>query len=468
MTDIRERPPPATGSAAPAAPAMAATRPGRVVGLDGIRGLAALFVVLNHIFERSWVGNRAYHAPFWAGWMLYGRFAVIMFIALSGFSLGLGPARSGWRFKSIGTYAHRRAWRILPPYWAALVFSLVMTWFVLAQPGWPVPNGKSVAVYGLLVQDAFAQGHHPGFWAAGSPNRAFWSIAIEAQLYVLLPLLLLLVRRVSARAMVGLVAAIVVTIGVLGPHVPLMDSALVKFTPDLAVLFAVGLLAAGIVTASERTRSRPWAGYALAATVPVIALMVVEGPMWSNLHLFWLDLAWAPAIGCLLAAIATSRPRPVVRFLDSRLPRSLGSCSYSLYLTHVPIVIAVSYGLVLGRVATGTPTFFVLAAILLPVTVCFARLFAAVFELPFQQHRGWAPLRQAMSARLRRLRRPGPAVVTGQWQRAVRASGPRNQAGGRCTQARPQPAAGHARPASRTDPPALPTPGAAATRSGSS
>jgi hypothetical protein len=34
----------------------------------------------------------------------------------------------------------------------------------------------------------------------------------------------------------------------------------------------------------------------------------------------------------------------------------------------MPIVIAVSYGLVLGRVATGTPTFFVLAAILLPVT----------------------------------------------------------------------------------------------------
>ena len=43
MTDISERPP----------RAMAATRPGRVVGLDGIRGLAALFVVLNHIFERA-------------------------------------------------------------------------------------------------------------------------------------------------------------------------------------------------------------------------------------------------------------------------------------------------------------------------------------------------------------------------------------------------------------------------------
>jgi peptidoglycan/LPS O-acetylase OafA/YrhL len=455
MTGIREHPPP---TAAPVAPATEATRPGRVVGLDGIRGLAALFVVLNHIFDRAWPGYPANHAPFWAAWMIYGRFAVVMFIALSGFSLGLGPARSGWRFKSITTYAHRRAWRILPPYWAALGFSLVMTWFVLAQPGWPVPNGKSVVAYGLLVQDVFP---------VGSPNRAFWSIAIEAQLYVLLPLLLLLVRRVSARAMVGLVAAIVVTIGLLGPHVPLMNTALVKFTPDLAVLFAVGLLSAAIVTAGERTRSRPWAGYALAATVPVIALMVVKGSTWSNLNLFWLDLAWAPALGCFLAAIATSRPRLVIRFLDRRLPRSLGACSYSLYLTHMPIVIAVSYGLVLGRVATGTPTFFVLAAILLPVTVCFARLFAAVFEIPFQRHRGWNALQQAMSARLWQLRRTELGFVAGHWRGASRGSGPRSQAGGRCKPDRPQLVAGRARPASRPGPPAPPGPGDSATRSGS-
>jgi peptidoglycan/LPS O-acetylase OafA/YrhL len=455
MTDIHERPPPAAAPAAPGARALAASRPGRVVGLDGIRGLAALFVVLNHIFDRAWPGYPANPAPFWAAWLVYGRGAVAMFIALSGFSLGLGPARTGWRLDSMGTYAHRRAWRILPPYWAALGFSLVMTWYVLAQPGWPLPNGKSVVVYGLLVQDAFS---------AGSPNRAFWSIAIEAQLYFLLPLLLLMVRRVSARAMAGLVAAIIVTVGLLGPHVPLMNTALVKFTPDLAVLFAVGLLAAGIVTAGEHIRSRPWAGYALAAAVPPIVLMVVKGSTWSDLNLFWLDLAWAPAIGCFLAAVATSRPRPVVRFLDSFLPRSLGSCSYSLYLTHEPIVIAVSYGLVLGRVATGTPMFFVLAAILLPVTVGFARLFAAVFELPFQRHRGWVPLRQAMSARLGQLRRAGPAAA-GRWPGATSsASGLRSQAGGRCRPVRPRLVAAPVRPASRPGPPVPPGPGDPAAR----
>jgi len=450
MTDIREDPLPAAAPAAPAARATAATSPGRVVGLDGLRGLAALYVVLYHIFLRAWSGYPgANHAPFWAAWLSHGRGAVAIFIALSGFSLGLGPARSGWRFKSIATYAHRRAWRILPPYWAALAFSLVMTWYVLAQPNLPVPGGKSVVVYGLLVQDVFA---------VGSPNRAFWSIAIEAQLYVLLPLLLLLVRRISAWAMVGVVAAIVVTIGVLGPHVALMNTALVKFTPDLAVLFAVGLLAAGIVTAGERTRSRPWAAYALTAAVPAVVLMVVKGSVWTNINNFWLDLAWAPAIGCFLPAVATSRPRFVVRFLDSRMPRSLGSYSYSLYLTHLPIVVAVSYGLVRGRVTAGTPTFFVLVAILLPMTLCFARMFAAVFEIPFQRHRGFKPLWQAMSARLRRLL-PEPVPAPARWRAANPATGPRSQAGERCIPGRLQPAAGSAHPASRPGPPVPPGPG---------
>jgi peptidoglycan/LPS O-acetylase OafA/YrhL len=206
-----------------------------------------------------------------------------------------GRRARGWRFDSIATFAHRRAWRILPPYWAALAFSLVMTWWVLAQPGWAVPNGKSVVVYGLLVQDAFS---------VGSPNRAFWSIAVEAQLQILLPLLLLIVRGVSALAMVALVAVVVVTIGVLGPHVALMNDALVKFTLDLAMLFAIGVLAAGVVTAGERTRSRPWVGYALAATIAVVVLIWVKGSAWSNINVFWVDLAWARR------SAACSRPSP--------------------------------------------------------------------------------------------------------------------------------------------------------------
>ena len=208
-----------------------------------------------------------------------------------------------------------------------------MTWFVLAQPGWAVPDGRSVVVYGLLVQDCVP---------AAVPNRAFWSIAIEAQLYFLLPLLLLIVRRINAVAMVAAVAAIVITVGALGPHVALMNDALLRFTPDLAVLFAVGVLAAGIVAAASAPK--PAVGWlALAAAIPVIALIAVRGSVWTIDHLFWVDLAWGPAIGCLLAAIATRAPG-FLRLLKTRPLRSLGSYSYSLYLTHAPIVIAVRTG----------------------------------------------------------------------------------------------------------------------------
>ena len=370
-----------------AAPAMASGQR-RLVGLDGIRGLAALFVVVNHIFLRAFPGYPADHAPFWAGGFIYGRFAVVVFIVLSGFSLSVSPARAGWRLDGVSKFARRRAWRILPPYWAALVFSLLMTWFVVAQPGWPVPTAKSVAVNGLLVQDVFA---------APSPNRAFWSIAIEAQLYVVFPLLILAMRRLNAFAMVAAVAAPVLTLGILGAaHVRAATDLVNQYTPDLAVLFAIGVAAAGILTTTERRRARPWHWFALALAVPVFALIAWKGSVWTIDNFFWVDMAFGPAIGCLLAAIATHRPKPLVRLLDTRPLRRLGSFSYSLYLTHAPIVIAVYYGLMEGRVRPGVPTFLVLCAIVLPLTVLFARLFAEVFELPFQRRRGWGAVRDAL------------------------------------------------------------------------
>ena len=74
-----------------------APRAKRLAGLDGVRGLAALYVVCNHVFLRAFPGYPVDHAPFWAAWFIYGRFAVVVFIVLSGFSLALSPARHGWR-----------------------------------------------------------------------------------------------------------------------------------------------------------------------------------------------------------------------------------------------------------------------------------------------------------------------------------------------------------------------------------
>src|SRR4029079_7751823 len=94
-------------------PPVAGPPPRRLAGLDGVRGLAALFVVMNHVFERAFPGYPVDRAPFWAGWFIYGRFAVVVFIVLSGFSLALSPARHGWRLDGAWSFARRRARRIL-------------------------------------------------------------------------------------------------------------------------------------------------------------------------------------------------------------------------------------------------------------------------------------------------------------------------------------------------------------------
>ncbi len=362
----------------------AVTEPGRrrLSGLDGIRGLAALYVVVNHTFLRSFPGYPVDTAPFWAAWFIYGRFAVAVFIVLSGFSLAVSPARAGWQLGPVSRFARRRAWRILPPYWAALTYSLVVAWLVVPQPGQPEPNVRSVWVNGLLLQDVF---HAP------SPNRAFWTIAIEAQLYLVLPLLLLIVGRVRPIVMLAAVAAIVVAVGLFESPVNL-----IYYAPDLAVLFAIGVFAAGIIPARPSRQAWPWHWFALAAATPVLVAMAWLGTVWTLDNLFWVDLALGPAIGCLLAAVVTERPAPLVRLLDTRPVRRLGSFSYSLYLTHAPIVIVVYDFLVAGRVAPGVPSFLLSVAIIVPAAIGFAWLFGSVFELPFQRHRSLADLRLAL------------------------------------------------------------------------
>src|ERR1700744_5836221 len=172
----------------------------RLAGPDGLRGLAPLYVVFSPASLPAFPGYPDAGAPFWAGWFAYGRFAVLVFIVLSGFSLALSPARAGWRLDGVFAYARRGARGLLPAHWAALAFSLAVAWLVVPQPGRGVPDLMSVLVNGLLIQNIVG---------APSPNTAFWSIAFEAQLYVLLPVLLLLIRWRGALTMVASVTLVV-------------------------------------------------------------------------------------------------------------------------------------------------------------------------------------------------------------------------------------------------------------------
>src|SRR6185295_17579525 len=177
-------------------------------------------------------------------------------------------------------------------------------------------------------------------------------------LYVLFPLLLLMVRRWGAIVMVASVTLVVAAVGIVAPHVARLDGFVIQSAPDLAALFAVGVVSAGIVGTSAARRSWPWAGLALAAAAPVLATIGWQGSAWTLDHLFWVDLALGPAVGCLLAGLATGRATRLARLLDARPIRTLGSWSYSLYLTHGPIVV-VCEKLLAGRVRPGVPVFVV-------------------------------------------------------------------------------------------------------------
>ncbi|MET8956773.1 acyltransferase family protein [Streptomyces sp. NPDC004393] len=362
--------------------------PGQVLGLDGLRGLAALYVVLFHCWLLTFPGFPGNSGPAWLGWMMYGRLAVVFFLVLSGFSLAISPARNGWQLGGAARFLRRRAWRILPPYWAALVLSVLVAHFVVAASHYGPPNSGTILVYGLVLQDVIT---------APTPNGAFWSIGVEAELYLFFPLFLLVRRRLGAVVLVTGVALLAVVRGLAAAHADPAEG-VNWLTPNLAPVFVAGLAGAGVVVAPERIRRLPWHRGALLAAVPPLSLILAEGPAWTVNHYYWVDLAVVPAMTMLIAAVATGEPAPLMRFLATRPVRSLGGFSYSLYLIHLPIVMTVVRKIAPHYVSPGLPTFWLTLALALPTSVLAAWIFSEIFEKPFQRNRSW----QSMLSAIRR------------------------------------------------------------------
>lgn len=354
----------------------------QVLGLDGLRGLAALYVVLFHCWLYTFPGYPNSSAPPWLDGLMFGRLAVVFFLVLSGFSLAISPARHGWRSGGVGQFLRRRAWRILPPYWAALILSLLISWFLVPASHFGPPTGMTVLVYGLVTQDVMT---------APTPNGAFWSIGVESELYLLFPLLLFVRRRWGAA-----VLALCVTLPVVAGGLMAAGASPVEgdnwLAPHLAPVFAAGVMGAGIISASDRVRRLPWGWLAVLAALPVVVLGVVQGSVWTVNHYFWIDLAIAPAMTMVLAAVATGKPAFLVRLLSTRPVRGLGNFSYSLYLIHLPIVLVVIRRIAPHFASPGLPAFVFTLALGLPVSLCGAWLFSKIFELPFKENRSWKSL----------------------------------------------------------------------------
>lgn len=345
-----------------------------------------MFVVFHHAWLNVWPAFPRNVGPWWVGWMLYGHLAVAVFIVVSGFSLALAPMRSDTTLKG-GTrrFLRRRAWRIIPPYWAALAFSTVLTALVL-QPGLgDGAVGRGFVVHGLLLQDIV-----PSI----TPNGAFWSIAVEWQIYFLFPLILLLGRRTSVRTSVLCTVALVIAAELIaGLGLPL--NKIHHVSPQFLALFALGVLAVKVGQGGLMPRLRGLlAGAGAAALSAFVVVAIVEGSVWVVNQYFWVDLGFGAAIACLMAGMFSGGLPRLRGILSTRMALTLGLFSYSIYLLHGPLV-TLLYQKIFGPLHLApVPTFGLLLVVGVPVILAVCYGFHLFFEAPFLRRRDLGALRE--------------------------------------------------------------------------
>jgi len=367
--------------------------PLRLGYLDGLRGLAALYVVVHHAafshFEPStfpgWL--RVVTKPF-----AYAHFPVALFIVLSGYCLMLPVTRSvdGSLKGGFPGFVRRRARRILPPYYAAFALSIMLN---QVCSNWPRPAGlrlhnPPVAVNSPDVLAHLFLVHNLSTAWLKTIDVPMWSVAIEWQIYFLFALLLVPVWR-----RFGILPTLLIAF-VLGltPHYVMRDPSI----PDGArtwyiSLFALGMasaevnFSANMVVTRLRAKTR-WLALSAIIIVGLIAASAAKPGYWT-MHP-WLVDPWAGlACACLLvgstqALTSSGRQPTLLHFLEARPFCKLGDFSYSLYLVHYPVLQLVAVWLAL---AVHSVTLNVVAGVVIgaPVAVVCAYVFSLVFEKPF-------------------------------------------------------------------------------------
>lgn len=364
-------------------PAPASLPVTRLPFLEGLRGLAALYVVLSHFVSMAdsrrsagWVS----HAPDWLTRIMsifwHGNLAVASFIVLSGFCLQLSLFnRADGRIPSLPIYFKRRARRILPPYYAALGFSI---WVSLAvtqyQKVAPFTRYVPVTRENVLAH-VFLIHNFKVDWMY-KLNGVLWSIPIEAQLYVLFPLLVIGINRYGAFPMMAITSALAAAVIATVPEAP-------KLYPWYLPLFMVGMSAAYLaLRPGVSRRAHAW----VAVLVFGGAIGGVVSAARDNAPLYVQDPLIGLAIASLCYAVATTKHGAVFRALSIRPLVALGGFSYSLYLMHHPIqqVLYVNRPAYIQSEADGLLYLMVVG---LPIILLGTYIFHLIFEKPFMPRR---------------------------------------------------------------------------------
>jgi peptidoglycan/LPS O-acetylase OafA/YrhL len=285
--------------------------------LDGVRGLAILWVVLYHCSPRL-VGTFVHYASLW-GWA-----GVILFFCLSGFLITSILLTTRDKPKYFHNFHARRALRIWPVYLLVLAFVYLNAPWFIGPSVWDAVRTAPWWAYLLFLQNLF----HLALPPALGPT---WALAIEEQYYfVWAPL----VRWVRAPLMLtlALVFALIVS-----PWLRLGHHAWLTPTHTLIHLDGIAwgsLLAIGIHTL--RWSRRLWLGLGLGGFVAGIAAAATIAGGTA-----FLDSALAVGFaGLVLALIASTGSRnPLNALLRSGPLAFYGRISYGLYMTHISVFI---------------------------------------------------------------------------------------------------------------------------------
>ncbi len=167
--------------------------------LDAIRGGAALYVVCHHAVMQIVISGDHANDPLYRALQLitiYGHYAVDVFIVLSGYCLML-PVLAKKGFGSIWQFYLRRTIRIVLPYFAALILTLIFIYLWIGQQdnsNWaetslPV-SFDAIIKHILLIHQWFPE-------TATKINPAFWSVGVEYQIYFIFPLFYWLSNKIG-------------------------------------------------------------------------------------------------------------------------------------------------------------------------------------------------------------------------------------------------------------------------------
>lgn len=300
--------------------------PGRIYypGLDALRGLAVLSVLLFHLFP----SNRF----FGIGWI-----GVDFFFVISGFlitSILLQSNKGQGYFKNFYT---RRLLRILPLSFALLlVFFLGVTFF---------DQGNRLAFYRQNWWYYFLFVQNWLFYAKGLPQEYylnhFWSLAVEEQFYLFFPLL---VYAVSKRRLVQIIFVLIPV--VLCLRVAVWTASPGDFARYYCSTFtrADSLLFGCLLGCGVRFQINRLSLVLLVLTVGVLAagILFYQSVSFKNPFLATIGYTLVALVFYAFLSIYTGDDHSFFRLRKSPLLNYIGKISYGLYLIHVPVYLVVT------------------------------------------------------------------------------------------------------------------------------